>query len=358
MSTKDELERALLAELQLWWGGLNDRLFGGEMRPPVLMLRNTGRHLGSWERQSRHLALSRSFTQDAPWGEVIEVLKHEMAHQYVDEVIGMTDETAHGPTFREVCAERGIDGRAAGVPMDGTEGSHARSRVVGRIQKLLALAESPEQNEAEAAMRAARRLLLKHNLSLAEARTETRYTWQQLGHPSARIPTHERILAGILGQHFFVSCVWVHAFDANRGRRGRVLEIAGTTENLEIAAWVHGWLLETAERLWRTHRRERRLGGDRDRRRFLQGVMVGFHEKLEQENADCAETGLVWTGDAGLDTWVDRRHHRLRAGRRARVRTDATWHEGRAAGKQIVLHKPVAQKSARRGRLLGASRRK
>ena len=202
MSTKDELERALLAELQLWWGGLNDRLFGGEMRPPVLMLRNTGRHLGSWERQSRHLALSRSFTQDAPWGEVIEGLKHEMAHQYVDEVIGMTDETAHGPTFREVCAERGIDGRAAGVPVDGTEGSHARSRVVGRIQKLLALAESPEQNEAEAAMRAARRLLLKHNLSLAEARTETSATW----HPSARIPTLSG--CGDPRQHFFVS--WSH----------------------------------------------------------------------------------------------------------------------------------------------------
>ena len=245
-------------------------------------------------------------------------------------------------------------GRAAAAVEDRGAGSHRRARVVGRIQKLLALADSPEQNEAEAAMRAARRLLLKHNLSLVEAQVEARYGWQQLGRPSGRVPTHERLLAGILGQHFFVSCVWVHGFDAARGRRGRLLEIAGTPENLEIAAWVHTWLLQTAERLWRAHRRARGLRGNEARRRVLQGVMVGFHEKLEQENVACAETGLVWAGDAGLGDYVDQRHHRLRAGRRTRVHADATWHEGRAAGQQIVLHKPVTSGPKRRGRRLGS----
>jgi len=358
MAGRDALERALLEELQLWWEGLNGRLFGGEMHSPVLALRDTGRQLGSWERHSRQLSLSRQHVHSANWGEVIEVLKHEMAHQFVDEVLGVNDETAHGPTFRAVCAERGIDGRAAGTVEDGHEGTHTRSRVVARIQKLLALAESPERHEAEAAMRTARRLLLKHNLSVAEARSETRYTWQQLGKPSGRVPTHERILAGLLGQHFFVSCVWVHAFDPARGRRGRLLEIAGTPENLEIASWVHGWLLETAERLWRDHKRIRSLRGDSARRRFLQGVMVGFHEKLQQENAACAETGLVWRGDAALADWVDQRHHRLRAGRRARVHTDATWHDGRAAGQRIVLSKPVTGGSERQGRQLESRRRK
>jgi hypothetical protein len=352
VATRAELERALLEELKLWWAGLNHRLFDGRMNPPVLLLKDTGRQLGAWERGTRHLGLSRTLVQEASWGEVVEVLKHEMAHQYVDEVLRQTDETAHGPTFRAVCAERGIDGRAAGRVADTGEGSHERARVVGRIQKLLALADSPERNEAEAAMRAARRLLLKHNLSVAEARVEERYAWRQLGRPSGRIPTHERLLAGILGQHFFVSCVWVHAFDASRGRRGRVLEIAGTPENLEIASWVHGWLLETGERLWQAHRRARRLRSNSDRRRFLQGVMVGFHEKLEQENASCAETGLVWRGDAGLDGWVERRHLGLRAGRRTRVTTDAAWHEGRSAGQQIVLHKPVSAAAGPRGRRL------
>lgn len=357
MADRAALERALLAELEHWWRGLNAQLFDGELRPAVLQLSDTRAQLGRWERATRHIRLSRGFVADASWGEVVEVLKHEMAHQYVDEVLRQTDESAHGPTFRAVCMERGIDGRAAGAIEDQGAGSHRRARVVGRIQKLLALADSPEKNEAEAAMRAARRLLLKHNLSLAEAQVEAHHGWRQLGAPTGRVPTHARLLAGILGQHFFVSCVWVHAFDAARGTRGRVLEIAGTPENLEIAAWVHGWLLGTAERLWADHRDRNRLSGDRARRRYLQGVMMGFFEKLEQENAACAETGLVWRGDAGLDDYVRSRHHRLRAGRRTRVRADATWHEGRAAGQQLVLHKPVAATPRRRGtRLPGPER--
>lgn len=356
MPDRDSLERALLAELRQWWSGLNAQLFGGRLVPPVLAISGTSRQLGRWERATRHIELSRSLVVDRSWGEVVEVLKHEMAHQFVDEILDQTDETAHGPTFRAVCAERGIDGRASGGVEDQGMGSHDRARVVGRIQKLLALADSTEKHEAEAAMRAARRLLLKHNLRLADARTETRYGWQQLGRPSGRVPTHERLLAGILSKHFFVSCVWVHGFDVGRGRRGRLLEIAGTPENLEIAAWVHAWLLATGEQLWRAHRQARRLRGDAHRRRYLQGVMIGFHEKLEQESAACAETGLVWSGDPGLGEYVDRRHHRLRAGRRTQVRTDAAWKEGRAAGQQIVLRKPVSAKARRRDRLLPSGR--
>lgn len=352
MPQRDALERALLAELRQWWGSLNVQLFDGAMRPPVLALSDGSRQLGRWERATRHIAMSRVFVGRAPWGEVVEVLKHEMAHQFVDEILRKTGETAHGPTFRAVCAERRIDGRAVSGVDDQGAGSHRRAKVVGRIQKLLALADSPEQNEAEAAMRAARRLLLKHNLSLAEAQLEPHYGWRQLGRPSGRIPTHERLLAGILGQHFFVSCVWVHGFDVARGRRGRLLEIAGTPENLEIAAWVHGWLLQTAERLWREHRSARGLRGDAARRRYIQGVMVGFHEKLEQENEACAERGLVWAGDPGLGAYVDQRHQRLRAGRRTRVRADATWQEGRAAGQQIILRKPVSSGPRARGRQL------
>jgi hypothetical protein len=41
--------------------------------------------------------------------------------------------------------------------------------LIKRIQKLLALAGSDNENEAKAAMDMANRLLLKHNISLQEA---------------------------------------------------------------------------------------------------------------------------------------------------------------------------------------------
>jgi len=346
------LERALLRELGVWWAYLDATLFDGQMRPATLALGDTRRQLGRWERDTRTLVLSRRLVVEQPWGAVVEVLKHEMAHQFCDEVLGVHGEGPHGLTFRRVCAERGIDGAPTGTPTDGGAGSAKRARVVARIQKLLALAESPEQHEAEAAMRAARRLLLAHNLSVAEAQVEPRYGWRQLGRPTGRVPTHERLLAGILANHFFVSCVWVQAFDVRSGKRGRQLEIAGTPENLEIAAWVRSYLLETGTRLWAAHKRERGISGNRDRRRFLQGVMVGFHEKLQAEAEACAERGLVWVGDAGLDGFVAQRHAHLRSGRRTTVTTDEAWQDGRAAGRQIVLRKPVSADPSRRGRRL------
>lgn len=347
------LERALLRELGVWWSYLDATLFDTAMQPPALGLSDTQRELGRWEPETRTLSLARRLVVEQPWGAVVEVLKHEMAHQYCDEVLGVRGEGPHGATYRRVCAERGIDGAATGRPDDAGEGSARRAKVVARIQKLLALADSPEQHEAEAAMQAARRLLLQHNLSVAEAQAVRRYGWRQVGRPSGRIPVHERLLAGILANHFFVSCVWVQAFDVRTGKRGRQLEIAGTPENLEIAEWVRGYLLETGSRLWAAHRRERGIAGNRDRRRYLQGVMVGFHEKLQAEAEESAERGLVWVGDSGLDGFVAQRHAHLRNSRRASVRTDEAWHEGREAGRQIVLRKPVTEDPARRGRVLG-----
>jgi hypothetical protein len=58
--------------------------------------------LGRWIESTRTLEISRPLVLEQPWGIVVEVLKHEMAHQYVSEVLGERHETAHGPNFRPV----------------------------------------------------------------------------------------------------------------------------------------------------------------------------------------------------------------------------------------------------------------
>jgi len=114
------LEAALVRELRRLYEQLNERWFDERLKRPVLALADTTRRLGQWTRATRTLELSRSLVFARPWREVIGVLEHEMAHQYVDEVLGVVDETPHGPTFQRVCAERGIDAKATG------EGGEAR----------------------------------------------------------------------------------------------------------------------------------------------------------------------------------------------------------------------------------------
>ena len=346
-----QLETALLRELAREWARLNARLFEGALAPPSIGLHDSDNPLGAWERKTRHLRLSRRLLTHHPWAVTVEVLKHEMAHQYVHEVLGQTEETPHGPAFRELCQRLGIDAAAAGLP-EATPEEPERARALRKVQRLLALAESPNPHEAEAALNAAHRLMRRHNIAWSATASAGTYGFKQLGGVKKRFAAHEKLLAGILSQHFFVQAIWALGFDPWTLERGRVLELCGSTENLAIAEHVHTYLLRQGERLWREHRRAHRLKGDAARRRFLSGMMVGFHDRLSAEAQECEETGLIWQGDADLQDWVGRRHPHLQRGRGPRMTADATWSHGRAAGRKINVHRPVTEDPSRTPRAL------
>jgi hypothetical protein len=353
-----ELETALVRELLATWRQLNHSHFRGRLEPPTIGLTGGTTRLGLWLRSSREILLSRPFVVDQPWGAVVEVLKHEMAHQYVHEVLNVLDESAHGPAFRELCARLGIDGAAAGLPAsaaggaDGVGDPAAEPRLLARVAKLLALAESPNVHEAQSAMAEAQRLMLRYNL---EAPRTSRYGFRHLGTPTGRISTAEKLIGTILAEHFFVEVIYVPVWRPREGKRGTVLEICGTSENLALAEYVHAFLGHTAERFWRDYRRTRGLRRDAERRTFLAGVMLGFREKLAAQRTRHAEEGLVWVGDGDLHRYYRQRHPHIRHTQGSGVRrTEAHFH-GREAGRTIVLHRPVEAADRGAARRLGAA---
>lgn len=344
-----ELEASLLRELARHWRDVNRTFFKTALRQPVIRLDDVSATLGRWELNSRSISLSRPFVMEAKWGSVVEVLKHEMVHQYVHEVLGAIDETAHGPAFASTCARMGIDAAACGMP-DGNGESEDRGRLRKRVSALLALADSPNRHEAENAAALAQRLMLKHNIALSQERR--RYGFSQLGMPKGRIQEYEHILAAIMAEHFFVEAIWVPAYRPFDGKRGSVLEICGTPENLELAGYVHGFLSATAERLWQRHRKEQHIAGNRDRRGYLAGVMEGFRERLESEKRQNTQRGLVWVGDADLGRYHRARHPHVRSVRIGGHGLSDARRSGREAGRNIVLHRGVRATATSRGRLL------
>jgi hypothetical protein len=348
------LEVALVRELRSAYAQANDVYFGGRLKPATLELVASRTTLGRWVAGTRTIEISRGLVVERPWAAVIEVLKHEMAHQYVLEVLGESEQTAHGPAFRDACARLGIDARASGVPEVGAD--PGEDKVVERIARLLALAESPNRHEAEAAMAAAQRLMLKHNLDAVASRQRPNYAHAHMGKPTGRVAEHERIVAMILGKHFFVEAIWVPVYRPLEGKRGSVLEICGTRSNLAIAEYVHGFLHATAERLWQEHKQAQAIASDRDRRSFLAGVMVGFADKLARQDAASKREGLVWVADADLTSFFRRRHPHVRHVHHSGPRRSDAWAHGRAAGRQIVLHRPVTAPAESRGKLLPGKR--
>jgi hypothetical protein len=349
-----ELEAALVRELRDRYDWNNRERFGGRLVAPVIVLSDSTTHLGRWDSTMRRLEISRTLVFERTWLEVSSVLEHEMAHQFVDEILHLHDETAHGETFRRVCAERGIDARAAGPPVAGAADPAAAGtdRVLERIRKLLALAGSPNQHEAEMAMRKAHELMLRHNIEATATRAQHRYEIRHLGDPSRRGTRVESEIVGLLSEFFFVKVIRVPVYLPRLGKSGMVYEIAGTRANVEMASHVYAFLLATAERLWQANRHDARVRSGRDRLVYQSGVIGGFREKLLSERVDLKETGLVWVGDRSLDGFYRARHPRITT-RRHHVRINSAHAAGREAGRTVVLHKPVEHgPAAGRPRLL------
>jgi hypothetical protein len=343
------MERALLRELGLTHRLLNQNHFKGALRPVQLSLVDMSGLLGRYVAAHSSIELSRALLATQPWGVVVEVLKHEMAHQYVHEVLREA-EPAHGPAFRAVCERLGIDARAGGLPADAQHDLPAR-RVLERVEKLLALAQSQNQHEAEAAAAAAQRLMLKHNVT-ASASSAPDYAFRHLGRITGRVTEWERRLGNILNQHYFVEVIWVPAFRPAENRRGSVMEVLGSPENLELAAYVYDFLRGTAERLWSDHKHAQRIAGNRDRLTYFAGVMSGFAQKLEAQAKAHRAEGLVWVPHAKLHKYTRRRHPYLRTvSHQGHARSDAFAH-GQAAGRDVVLHRGVTRGSSGERKLL------
>ena len=348
-----ELETAVVRELMRAWHSHNYTYFREALRPPAIELGATTGKLGHWSREHRTIMIARSLVVAHPWSVVLEVLKHEMAHQYVHEVLAVLDESAHGPAFRDVCARLGVDASAHGLPRT-QERSDEEARVLDRIHRLLALAQSSNEHEAQSAMNAAQKLMLKHNLETAGKRP---HGFRHLGAPTGRVQEPERILATLLGDHFFVETIWVPVYRPLEGKRATVLEICGAEANLEMASYVYDFLRDTAERLWVGHKKARGIRENKDRQKFLAGVMLGFREKLREQAQSNRAAGLVWVKDGDLVDFFRRRHPRVRHVQYGGGRPSEAYAHGRAAGRNIVLHRPVAGSPAARGLLLGAGRR-
>jgi len=344
-----ELEAKLLERLIYEWQAINYTYFREALRQPVLHLSDTRVRLGQWHGELRSLEISRSLVVEQPWPEVLEVLKHEVAHQYVAEVMHRHHEPPHGPAFQEACRLLACDPSPSGdggiplyrphAPTAGLTPDDAR---LGKIHKLLALADNnPDEHEAQAAFARASELMLKYNLDGVRAPTRD-YTYRYLGKPSGRTPHYRYQIAAILQEFFFVQCIWVDSYDVRRGVRGSRLEVMGTRANVDMAEYVHDCLQRQCLSLWRRFKREREIRDRRAKRHYLDGLLAGFRRQLMQSQSESAERGLVWIGDPELNAFARERYPRT-----TRTRLDAVGHsevrsEGVRAGERIRLHQPVA----------------
>lgn len=320
---------------------------------------------GLWLEKDRRLLLSEELLLEYPWSAVLGILGHETAHQLVSDLViseAKVGQLPHGSVFRRMGEFLGLDPFYLGSVVNLKDScpwpvreaapfSNPGRRILEKVRKILALAGSPVEAEAQAAMNAAARLMARYNLErLEDPELQTgsaAYEYRQLNLNLRRIDQRLAWIVHILGHHYFVRAIFVPTYTPRTDTEGQDLELLGWPENVCLAEYVFHFLMERTESLWQDYRRTHRGGGLPARNSFFSGFLCSFDQKLSAAAGVKADldgfSALVLARDQGLNVYFRRCHPhvtniRSAGGRRFCLESSLA---GAVAGRGLTLNMPV-----------------
>lgn len=333
-----------------------------KLKKPVIEIRPLGNRWGQWDPETRTLTFSDKLILNHSWNVVLEILKHEIAHQYVTDIFG-SDES-HGPLFKEACEKLGVAqwARRAESELETLSAlgevnkTEEENRLLNRVEKLLALATSTNEHEALLAMQKVQELYAKYNLDRIENKKSCQYLSKIIFTEKKRLERYQYVICSILNEHFFVEVIHASLYDAKKTTEFKVIELLGTRENVQMAEYVYYFLMNQTDILWKGYRQERPKN-PRARRSFCLGVVSGFRDKLDRHQRQVIKTdssmALVLKQDKKLEGFVRTRYPRLvKVHHGTRIHEAIHYNAGKSRGASLVLHKGVSQAAQSLGRLL------
>lgn len=339
-------------------------LFNGQWIRFSIVVFESDKEWGFFRPSFQQIGLNHSLMYMAKTEVIKNVLRHELAHFYMF----LTHANAytythghnhrgphdHGSEFRKVCHRFGwrkdVWAARGDVSRDNIriEGDIPSERVIEKVKKLMALAESKNRHESELAMAKANQLLLQHNLQrlsqeeLEEVRREESLTYVEDILKSKRLTAKMLAITDIL-ETFYVNPI------INRGNTKVVtIQIIGDKTNVELAAYVGAFLDRELERLWEENRKKwKQVSGVRGKKWFMMGVAQGYKEKIEQQIRPLVKTKgkEVMKIREDLDERTRQMYPRLGTHRTSMDNPDAFSNAlGNEAGKNLSIHPGIVKK--------------
>jgi hypothetical protein len=357
---QEELERRVLHGLSCEWDEAVFKLgpsFRGKLRKPLFSLSDMSGKWGYWSNSRNEICLGRTLVLNHSWDAVKDVLLHEIAHQFADQVLGIDNEPPHGPGFKKACYLLRADPKASGkyILLDNKvfdDSANREDRIMVRIKKLMALAQSSNQNEAEAAMTKAHEFIRRYNIDLLERDENRDFVSVFIGKPALRHFREHYDLSHLLQEFYFVYGIWTPAYVLDKGKMGRVLEISGTVQNVKIASYVHDFVRSFIESQWDKYNMGRRLSRYR-KTDFAMGIIRGFHSKLKtRDNKVNDKLALVMVEDPLLKKYTAHRYPRVTILTGKAIRRDKNiLKDGMDIGKELIISKGISNKGGGKGLL-------
>ena len=349
-----------------------------DLMHPVFEISTSEKQLGSWQAENRVIKISYFLIINYSWAVTLNVLKHEIAHQICSEILA-SNEVSHGPAFNHACDLLGLQEeyrRASGDLPEEVEhfskGSIPNSegrQFIEKVEKLLALAKSSNENEAALAMQKANELMAKYNVLQLNGKYKLCYASLIINKKKKRIESYQRRICAILTSFFFVKIVTSYLYDPFSDQTHKTIEILGTQENITIGEYCYYFLENQLAALWEQNRYK--YGGKTrtEKNSYYLGLLNGFQKKLNAQkislrekkchnlkqngDQDTMSHALITIEDERLNEYVRTRFPRLRSIRRSGPTIyRSTYDEGVETGKKITFHKGVSQKDGNKGNLL------
>lgn len=332
---------------------------------PVISIVSGKKRLAYWSTGNKTISVSRDLIESRPWEIVLEIFKHEMAHQYVSEYFGNAE--SHGQAFKSACKILGVHPAFSGSGCNqeqiaafmGTLPETAQ-KMLRRVEKLLALGQSNNESEAQAASRKASYLLNKYNLDRFAGNendaSDIRYLYLRTN--KKRMESIEKQILGFLKDYYFVSCVIATIYEPQTDEEYKAGVLIGKKEALVVAEYVYRFLLNTSKELWKDFRKKH-SGQRTGKVAFDLGFMKGIrsnHEMMFKEHDDVktnADTSLPVAAVKALRVTCQvennfekkRLFPRLRKERTSFRMDKNAFFKGMEQGKRTHINRPVEHKN-------------
>jgi predicted SprT family Zn-dependent metalloprotease len=325
-----------------------------KLRPCLIQIQPTSHYWGQWNAKTRHIVIAQNLITDYEWHDVVGVLSHEMAHQYVDEVLG-SDGRPHGDVFLKACQKVGVPYYYAKAQVHlqqhtldwrQTQPSSEEEKRLEKIRKLLNLASSSNENEASLAMNRVREIYARYNLEKSSMVSDEFYH-AFIKTNRKRLHTYEQKIMSILVNHYMVEVIVGSAFCPQEQTRLRTIELIGRKENVLMAEYVFDFLKTYIFAKGADKKKQEGKFPASMAKAYHLGLLTGFEEKLSQqielkENLDIKQSLAVFSKDPQIKAYVSKIHPRLvSVASQARLRSTDFFNTGRTEGKTLTIHRPL-----------------
>jgi hypothetical protein len=262
--------------------------------PIVLVAIDDRTRLGYFDSNGFTIGIHRSLMYSAKNRVLKNLLRHELAHYftYIEHHQSGVDFSAHGAEFKAVCEKYALppETRPATLDLrqenDAVEGELQSEAVIVKIRKLMSLAQSDNEHEAELATLRANQLILKHNLdaqaAMAGASESSIEYCVDLILPIRRNGPRITAIGQIL-QEFLVYPVFTSAG----------LEVTGSHANVDNARYISDFLNRELAALWKAARGENSRLKEKAFMAALAGTYVKKLKAAHHRMPECDRNALV-----------------------------------------------------------------